>query len=140
MIMPDSYLVLFWVCAIYFLLDFITEKPSKTSGIQFIIFGVFVGLAMLSKYHSIMLWAGAGMYILVYNRDWLKSKYFYFAMIISMLFTIPIIFGTSQLSILVLPSTGRELVFLMVDLDLTFSDWRYLERFFTKTQLCMPLF
>ena len=57
-----------------------------------VLFGLFAGLAMLSKYSGVFLWVGMGLYILIFNRKQLKNPYLYLSLLISALCCIPILY------------------------------------------------
>ena len=83
-IMPDTPLMLFWLLAIW-----MAVKSEKN---QLIFFGLFAGLAMLSKYSGVFLWVGMGLYILIFNRKQLKNPYLYLSLLISAICCIPILY------------------------------------------------
>ena len=84
-IMPDTPLMLFWLMAVW-----MAVKSEKN---QFLIFfGLFAGLAMLSKYSGVFLWVGMGLYILIFNRKQLKNPYLYLSLLISAVCCIPILY------------------------------------------------
>ena len=84
-IMPDTPLMLFWLLAVW-----MAVKSEKN---QFLIFfGLFAGLAMLSKYSGVFLWVGMGLYILIFNRKQLKNPYLYLSLLISAICCIPILY------------------------------------------------
>ena len=87
-IMPDTPLMLFWLLAIWSAV----RSLSLSKGRFFILFGLFSGLAMLSKYSGIFLWVGMGLYILVFNRKQLKNPYLYLSLLISAICCIPILY------------------------------------------------
>ena len=88
-IMPDTPLMLFWLLAIW-----MAVKSEKN---QFLIFfGLFAGLAMLSKYSGAFLWVGMMLHILVFNRKQLKNPYLYLSLLISALCCIPILYWNIQ--------------------------------------------
>ena len=96
-IMPDTPQLLFWLLSIYYFLRSIANKEiNKTARLSFLYAGIFVGLAMLSKYHSVFLWVGAILFILFYNRAWLKTKELYISIIISFIFFIPVLIWNYQ--------------------------------------------
>ncbi len=96
-ILPDSPQLLFWVAALYFFAKaFRRPRFTKTENRAMLFAGIAVGLALLSKYTSIFLWFGAGMYILVYQRDWLKNRYFYYSVIISFVLFLPVLIWNIQ--------------------------------------------
>ena len=83
-ILPDTPLMLFWLLAFWMAL-----KSEKNQNLLF--FGLFAGLAMLSKYSGVFLWVGMGLYILVFNRKQLKNPYLYLALLVSAICCIPIL-------------------------------------------------
>ena len=84
-IMPDTPLMPFWLLAVW-----LAIKSEKN---QFLIFfGLFAGLAMLSKYSGVFLWVGMGLYILIFNRKQLKNPYLYLSLLISAICCIPILY------------------------------------------------
>jgi hypothetical protein len=92
LILPDTPQLLFWLLSLYFLLDILSvSKITKEERIKFILAGITIGLAMLSKYTSVFLWMGALLYILFYNRKWLKTKELYAALLLSALIFLPVI-------------------------------------------------
>ncbi len=91
-ILPDTPQNFFWLVSLYFLVHALPdEEPTGKSKRYFIFAGITIGLAMLSKYHSIFLWGGTILYILFYNRQWLKTKELYLSMVLSILLFIPVI-------------------------------------------------
>jgi len=64
------------------------QKGSK----YLLFFGLFAGLAMLSKYSGAFLWVGMGLYILIFNRKQLKNSYLYLSLLISAICCIPILY------------------------------------------------
>ena len=87
-IMPDTPLMLFWLLAVWMGV----RSLSLSKGRFIILFGLFSGLAMLSKYSGIFLWVGMALYILIFNRKQLKNPYLYLALLISALCCIPILY------------------------------------------------
>ena len=88
-IRPDTPLMLFWLLAFW-----MAVKSEKNQNLIF--FGLFAGLAMLSKYSGIFLWVGMGLYILIFNRKQLKSPYLYLALLISAFCCVPILYWNLQ--------------------------------------------
>ncbi|MCR5658225.1 MAG: glycosyltransferase family 39 protein [Bacteroidales bacterium] len=100
-IMPDTPLMLFWLLAVWAALRVIARRndeaiQEKTALRQaqgpLLLFGLFAGLAMLSKYSGVFLWVGMGLYILIFNRKQLKNPYLYLAVLISAICCIPILY------------------------------------------------
>ena len=88
-IMPDTPLMLFWLLAVWMAL-----KSEKNQNLIF--FGLFAGLAMLSKYSGAFLWVGMMLYLLFFNRKQFKNPYLYFSLLISALCCLPILFWNIQ--------------------------------------------
>ena len=106
-IMPDTPLMLFWLLAVWTAIKyFLVKVPEPVEGPTdsemvlrqaqqpwlLIFFGLFTGLAMLSKYSGVFLWVGMGLYILVFNRKLLKNPYLYLSLLISAFCCIPILY------------------------------------------------
>lgn len=91
-ILPDTPQVFFWIVSMYFLFISLSDNEIKKSSRLILFFaGIPVGLAMLSKYTSVFLWAGAILYILLYNRKWLKTSELYVSMLMSAMVFSPVI-------------------------------------------------
>ena len=123
-IMPDTPLMLFWLLAIWMAFKYFPvkvpepavheaprrvegptdsetvlryfDKPSTQQPWLLIFFGLFAGLAMLSKYSGVFLWIGMMLYILVFNRKQLKNPYLYLSLLISVVCCIPILYWNIQ--------------------------------------------
>lgn len=86
-IMPDTPLMLFWLLAVWMAV----RSLSVSKGRFILFFGLFSGLAMLSKYSGVFLWVGMALYILIFNRKQLKNPYLYLSLLISAICCIPIL-------------------------------------------------
>ena len=91
-IMPDTPLMLFWLLAVWSAVRSLSLSKDR----HFILFGLFAGLAMLSKYSGVFLWVGMALYILLFNRKQLKNPYLYLALVISAVCCIPILYWNLQ--------------------------------------------
>lgn len=96
-ILPDSPQMVWWVGSIYLLIK-ITETKylTKRSVKDILWFGVLTGLGMLCKIHTVFLWFGFGLYILLYCRDWLKHWSIYAAASITILLFTPVLLWNVQ--------------------------------------------
>lgn len=126
-IQPDTPMVLFWMISLYFIINIfsdnaITSKKRKS----FLLLGLLIGLAVLSKYHGAYLWGAAGAYILLYNRKWLKVKELYFAIFITLLCTIPIFIWNAQNNFISLTFQGERVDVFKSGLQFNF----FLQEFF----------
>ena len=94
-IMPDTTLMLFWLLAVWMAIRFFGNETALRQAqgpLRLILFGLFAGLAMLSKYSGVFLWVGMGLYILIFNRKQLKNPYLYLSLLISAICCIPILY------------------------------------------------
>lgn len=90
--MPDAPQTFFWLVTILFLVKAIKAGPeSKISGQLLLLAGLTGGMALLSKYTSVFLFTGAGLYMLIYDRRWLRKWQVYAAVVLAFLFFIPVI-------------------------------------------------
>lgn len=86
-VIPDNALGVFWLLCLYSLVRLRGGDNDK----WLILFGLSAGLALLSKYHAVFLWASLG-WCLIFFRDWRKywrSPYLYIAGIISVVIITP---------------------------------------------------
>jgi hypothetical protein len=96
-ILPDTPQLFFWLLSLYLLIISLPANPvGKKHGYRLLMAAATIGLAMLSKYTSVFLWLGAGLYILFYNRAWLRRAEFYAGVLISLVIFIPVIVWNFQ--------------------------------------------
>lgn len=96
-ILPDTPQLFFWLLSLYLLIVSLPANPvEKRHGRQLLLAAVVIGLAMLSKYTSAFLWLGAALYILLYNRAWLRRAELYAGVLISLVIFIPVIIWNFQ--------------------------------------------
>jgi len=92
-ILPDSPMVFFVLLALFFALPSLTSSnPDRKDNINIVFFGFFTGLTFLSKYHALFLWFGAGLYILFFNRIWIRKPALYISVIITLILTFPVVY------------------------------------------------
>ena len=95
-IMPDTPLMLFWLLAFWMAIRVIARNEAIQKKRYMLLFGLFAGMAMLSKYTGAFLWLGMILYILIFNRKQLKNPYLYLALLISALCCLPILYWNLQ--------------------------------------------
>lgn len=96
-ILPDSPQMVFWLASIFTLIKIVRRNPAEPQfGRQWLLFGLFAGLSVMCKVHGILLWTGAAMYLLFYNRAALKNKYIFMAMGITLIIVSPMIIWNIQ--------------------------------------------
>ena len=94
---PDAPQSLFILLSIYFFHEgFITkyednEETRTLSSTALIMAGVFVGFALLSKFSSALIWLGVFIYLVLFDRRFLKKPQLYISVIISLLILSPVI-------------------------------------------------
>ena len=92
-IMPDTPLMLFWLLAVWMAVKYFKKESAlRQAQGPLLLFGLFAGLAMLSKYSGAFLWVGMALYILIFNRKQLKNPYLYLALLISAVCCIPVLY------------------------------------------------
>ena len=98
-IMPDTPLMLFWLLAVWMAILVIAKRDDEAiqrKNLNLVLFGLFAGLAMLSKYSGAFLWVGMGVYILIFNRKQLKNPYLYLSLLVSAACCVPILYWNLQ--------------------------------------------
>ena len=96
-ILPDTPQSFFWLLSILLMLQSVASYPNTpTSRRKLFQMGIVIGLAILSKYTSIFLWFGAILYILLYNRKWLRSKWLYVSLAATAIISLPILIWNIQ--------------------------------------------
>ncbi len=91
-IIPDSPQLVFWLSSLYCMLLLIgsTKQEEKNKSVLWL--GLWIGLACMCKIHGIFLWFGFGVYILLYNRQWLKNPFLYLSALLTILIVCPVVF------------------------------------------------
>ena len=109
-IMPDTPLMMFTLLAIWCFVKYfmasrkdnacvVQNNQDKTSLVPagyILLGGIFTGLALLSKYSAIFIWAGVGLYVLLFDRKQLKNKYLYLSALISVVCMLPVLIWNMQ--------------------------------------------
>ena len=96
-ILPDTPQVFFWLISLYLLVCALPDESlSKQSRTYLFFSGLSIGLALLSKYHSVFLLFGAGMFILFNNRKWLLAKETWVALLMAVLLFMPVVFWNAN--------------------------------------------
>ena len=94
-VLPDSPQLLFFTLSIFVMLNWVI-KPQLFTLFGWILLGLFIGLATLSKVHGLFLWVGFGLFILFNQIKTLKEKGFYLAIFITIVCIIPIVYWNFQ--------------------------------------------
>jgi 4-amino-4-deoxy-L-arabinose transferase-like glycosyltransferase len=91
-ILPDTPLLFFGLLALWLIINIFDGEISTPKANRLLILGLVIGLAVLSKYTALFLWAGVGLYILCYKRNWLKQWQLYLSVCITLLCLAPVIY------------------------------------------------
>ncbi|MDR1459923.1 MAG: glycosyltransferase family 39 protein [Bacteroidales bacterium] len=91
-ILPDTALMFFWMLALWKAVSIFDGEITNKKANQLLLLGVFIGLAVLSKYTALFLWLGIGLYILFYKRSWLRKWQLYVSVLITICCMFPIIY------------------------------------------------
>lgn len=124
-ILPDTPMIFFMLLAYYsFLRSVGSDKIEQEERKWMYLAGVFAGFGMLSKYNAVFVWVGAGIYILLFNRKWLKEISLYLSALISALLFTPVIYWNDKYDWITFTFHGER-----VDI---FESGLRLDRFFTE--------
>ncbi len=94
-ILPDSPQMVFWTASLYFMCRIIFNSDNKNFWI-WLLLGLMIGLATLSKVHGLYLWVGFGLFILIKKIKWLLNWRLYFSIIVSATCALPILYWNIQ--------------------------------------------
>ncbi|MCP4553747.1 MAG: phospholipid carrier-dependent glycosyltransferase [Bacteroidetes bacterium] len=96
-ILPDAPQTFFWLLSVYFLIHVVTKQHEIDHQKKYLIYaGIAIGLAILSKYTSVFLWGGFGLYSIFCERKWLKTRTLYLSIFISIILSLPILIWNFQ--------------------------------------------
>ena len=90
-ILPDSAQLIFWTASLYVMSLLLFTDSKKQIG-YWMLLGLLIGLATLSKVHGLFLWAGFGAYLLFTNYKRLFSLGFILAVFVTLLCIVPIVY------------------------------------------------
>ncbi len=95
-ILPDAPQTIFWIAATLFLLKAFNGEIDLKARRNFMLASVMLGLAFLSKYTTAYLWLGMLVYILAFNRKWLRTAEFYLAHVTMAVLFLPVMLWNAQ--------------------------------------------
>ncbi len=93
-ILPDTPLSTFYLISLYFMFKACglgSQNKNDPEPLFFLPAGVFTGLAMLSKYTGVFLWAGTFLFVLFYRRSLFKNLYFWLGILVSAFLFLPVV-------------------------------------------------
>ena len=94
-VLPDSPQLLFFTLSIYWMTKWVLQPSSFTTK-HWLLLGVLIGLATLSKVHGLYLWLGFGAFILFHQIKTLKNARVYLSILITLLCIVPIVYWNYQ--------------------------------------------
>jgi hypothetical protein len=89
-ILPDTPQLFFWLLSVYVLVLIVKQDVSNRN-LLLVLFGITVGLCVMSKVHGVFLWLGFGLYIVFYEKKLFWNPYLYLAMMLTILIISPIL-------------------------------------------------
>lgn len=90
-VLPDSPQMVFYCASIYLMVKWVMQAGTFKN-YHWILLGLFIGLATLSKVHGLFLWVGFGAYLIFHQTKTFKEPYLYVAGMLTILCLIPILF------------------------------------------------
>ena len=90
-VLPDSPQLLFFTASIYLMVKWVVQ-PNLFKKFEWILLGLCIGMATLSKVHGLFLWAGFGAFLIFHQSKTFKQPLLYIAGMISLLCLIPIVY------------------------------------------------
>jgi 4-amino-4-deoxy-L-arabinose transferase-like glycosyltransferase len=90
-VLPDSPQLLFFTLSIYWMTKWVMQPLSFTTK-HWLLLGLLIGLATLSKVHGLYLWIGFGAFILFHQIKTLKNGRVYAAILVTLLCIVPIVY------------------------------------------------
>ena len=82
-IMPDTPQSLFWLLSIFLMLKILpSDIHDRSSSALMLLLGLILGLGILSKYTTVFLWFGIGLFFLFFPAGLVKKPLFYFFFIL----------------------------------------------------------
>ena len=96
-IMPDTAQGLFWLLSLWIIVTLFKKAniDGKSQWLMLLL-GLTIGCGMLSKYTTLFIWAGVGLYVLFFDRKWFTKLAFYLAPLTSILVFLPVIIWNMQ--------------------------------------------
>ena len=94
-ILPDSPQMLFWTASLYLMSRIICNEEDKKLWL-WLLLGLMIGLASMSKVHGLYLWVGFGLFILIKKIKWLLNWRLYAGIVVSVICVLPILYWNIQ--------------------------------------------
>jgi len=95
-VLLDAPMNLFWLLAVFCFIKPLIENAETENYLRLLLGFFFAGCAIYSKYQAVYLLLGVGLYVLLYNRSWLKTSVLYLGFLLSFLFVGLIVYWNYQ--------------------------------------------
>ncbi len=97
-ILPDAPLLTAMLACAFFLARVFFAEDRAAAGSNWLMAGFFAGLAMLSKYHGVLLFGGAGLFVLLSPRQrfWLATPWPWLAGLVALIVFSPVLIWNAQ--------------------------------------------
>lgn len=115
-ILPDSPQLLFFTMSIYLMIKWVI-KPNTFTTLHWILLGLTIGLATLSKVHGLYLWFGFGAYILFHQTKSIKNRNVYLAIVVTLICIIPILYWNIQNDFITYKYHSKRVMHVGISLD-----------------------
>jgi hypothetical protein len=93
LVLPDAPQMIFWTFSLWMIAKITTNENTL---LNWILFGVSTGLCIMSKVHGVYIWAGLGLYILIFKRSWLSNYRVYVSLLLTAIIVSPILIWNIQ--------------------------------------------
>ena len=115
-VLPDSPQLLFFTASIYLMVKWVVQ-PGLFKKAEWILLGLCIGMATLSKVHGLFLWAGFGAFLIFHQSKTFKQPLLYIAGIISLLCLIPIVYWNIQNDFITYTFHSKRVAHTSIHLD-----------------------
>ena len=115
-VLPDSPQLLFFTASIYLMSKWVV-KPNLFKNLDWVLLGLCIGFATLSKVHGLYLWAGFGAFHLFHQSKTFKQPFLYLAGILSLLCLIPIVYWNIQNEFITYTFHSKRVAHTSIHLD-----------------------
>ena len=86
-ILPDSPQMVFWTFGMWTIVKIINDENNWW---HWMVFGMAMGLCIMSKVHGVFLWGGFGLWIIFFKLSWFKKPQLYLSICITLVLISPI--------------------------------------------------
>ena len=95
-ILPDTPQGFFWLLGLFLMVTTLPQGPDPKSTRRILLLGLVLGLGIISKYTTVFLWMGTGLFMFLFRRQWIKDWSVYVALMITFICTLPLLIWNVQ--------------------------------------------